>query len=54
MHVLFSDEGKLVVLDKVVLSTEGKELFASRGSCRGAFSDDLVSKTNQFYLLYRF
>ena len=33
MHVLFSDEGNRVVLDKVVLSTAGKELFASPGSC---------------------
>ena len=56
MHFLFSDEGNCVVLDKVVLSTAhtGKELFASPGSCRGAFSDDLVCKTNQFYILYRF
>ena len=54
MHVLFSDEGNRVVLDKVVLSTTGKELFVSPGSCRGAFSDDLVCKTNQFYILYRF
>ena len=54
MHFLFSDEGNRVVLDKVVLSTAGKELFASPGNCRGAFSDDLVCKTNQFYILYRF
>ena len=54
MHVLFSNEGNRVVLDKVVLSTTGKELFASPGSCRGAFSDDFVCKTNQFYILYRF
>ena len=53
MHVLFSDEGNRDVIDKVVLSTAGKD-FASSGSCRGAFSDDLVCKTNQFYILYSF
>ena len=39
---------------KVVLLTAGKELFPSPGSCREAFSDGLVYKTDQFYILYRF
>ena len=54
MYFLFSNEGNRVVLDKVVSLTAGKELFAIPGSCREAFSDDLVCKTNQFYILYRF
>ena len=54
MHVLFSNEGNRVVLDKVVPLTAGKELFASPGSYSGVFGDDLVCKTNQFYILYRF
>ena len=48
MHFLFSNEGNRLVLDKVVPLTAGKELFPSPGSCREAFSDDLVCKTNQF------
>ena len=54
MHFLLSNEGNRLVLDKVVPLTAGKELFASPGSCGEAFSDDLVYKTDQFYILHKF
>jgi len=40
MHFLFSNEGTRDALDKVVPLTAGKELFASPGSCREAFSHE--------------
>ena len=52
MHFLFSNEGNRLVLDKVIPFYCRKELFASPGSYSGAFSDDLVYKTDQFYILY--